>query len=186
MIRGAAAPLRRPEQGPAVRLAVPSMQGIADHIYLLTGERNGRFPFSHSLLIRDKLTALIDAGCGPRTLKEIRETFRPDRIIYSHAHPDHCLGCGAFPSARIWGPREHPESTGDPEAMAVVSSQAGVITGDVREAFDAFLGVFLHRDRAILDFLRRPPGLWKTLWTGPWSTAGTLTAPRSSVSGSAR
>ena len=109
------------------------MKRIAEHIYLLNGERNGRFPFSHSLFIKDRLNVLIDAGCGAKTLKEVHETLRPDRIIYSHAHPDHCLGCGTFSSSKVWGPRERSESTGDPEAMS-----RRFIQEDLRRAWITF------------------------------------------------
>lgn len=41
---------------------------IAPSIFLVEGEDEGRFPFSHSILIRDEVTTLIDTGCGLKRL----------------------------------------------------------------------------------------------------------------------
>jgi glyoxylase-like metal-dependent hydrolase (beta-lactamase superfamily II) len=110
------------------------MEEIAGGIYLIPGENEGRFPYSHSILIRDDITALIDTGCGIDTLKEVEESFRPDMVIYSHAHPDHCSGSYLFPSERLWGPREHGESTGILDRMA-----ERLITPEIHGEWIAFM-----------------------------------------------
>ncbi|RLJ02606.1 MAG: hypothetical protein DRP08_04455 [Candidatus Aenigmatarchaeota archaeon] len=91
---------------------------VTENIYLVEGKNNGRFPFCHSVLITDRITALIETGCGREVLKEIDEEFSPDVVIYSHAHPDHCAGSSFFPAERLWGPEEHKETTGNMRRMA--------------------------------------------------------------------
>jgi glyoxylase-like metal-dependent hydrolase (beta-lactamase superfamily II) len=91
---------------------------ITENVYLVEGKSNGRFPYCHSVLIKDKVTALIETGCGRDILKEIDEEFSPDIAIYSHAHPDHCAGSSFFPAEKLWGPAEHKETTGTVRLMA--------------------------------------------------------------------
>jgi len=79
---------------------------IAPSIYLVEGEGEGRFPFSHSILIRDKITALVDTGCGVRRLERIREQYRPDLVLNSHTHPDHTAGNWLFDGVPLVVPRE--------------------------------------------------------------------------------
>lgn len=94
------------------------IEEVEKNIHLVHGTNEGRFPFSHSVLITDKITALIDTGCGPESLKAVKESFPLQMIIYSHAHPDHCSGCGTFPKESLWGPKEHRDSTGNLQKMA--------------------------------------------------------------------
>ena len=94
------------------------LKQITKHIYFVEGKNKGRFPFCHSVLVRDKVTALIETGCGREILKEIEAEFAPDRVIYSHGHPDHCAGADIFPADRLWGPVESKKTTGTVRLMA--------------------------------------------------------------------
>ena len=79
---------------------------IAPHIFLVQGDNHGQFPFSHSILIRDEITALIDTGCGLERLREIRRRYSPDLVINSHAHPDHIPGNFIFEGTPLFVPRQ--------------------------------------------------------------------------------
>jgi ribonuclease/clavin/mitogillin len=85
---------------------------IVPHIFLLQGENQGQFPFSHSILIRDEVTALIDTGCGLHRLTQIRDLYAPDLVINSHAHPDHIPGNWLFPDVPLLVPRQSFDYTG--------------------------------------------------------------------------
>ncbi len=65
---------------------------LADGVRFITGKNGGKFPFSNSLLVADKL--LIDAGCGIELVKEL--AGRVDAAVISHTHPDHAAGCWIF------------------------------------------------------------------------------------------
>jgi glyoxylase-like metal-dependent hydrolase (beta-lactamase superfamily II) len=79
---------------------------IAPTIFLVEGEKRGQFPFSHSILIRDEVTTLIDTGCGVDRLQRLREKYQLDLVINSHAHPDHISGNWLFSGLPLWVPRQ--------------------------------------------------------------------------------
>lgn len=85
---------------------------VAPRIYLVQGENGGQFPFSHSILIRDDVTALIDTGCGIEQLRQLKERSRPDLVINSHAHPDHIPGNWVFDGLPLLVPRQSFHYTG--------------------------------------------------------------------------
>jgi len=85
---------------------------IAPRIFLVRGENQGQFPFSHSILIRDKVTALIDTGCGIERLERVKEQYAPDLVINSHAHPDHIPGNWVFRDLPLLVPRQSFHYTG--------------------------------------------------------------------------
>ena len=79
---------------------------IAPSIFLVEGEKRGEFPFSHSILIHDEVTALIDTGCGIERLQRLKEEYPPDLVINSHAHPDHIPGNWLFAGLPLLVPRQ--------------------------------------------------------------------------------
>ena len=94
------------------------MQPIADGIFLVPGPKGGRFPFSHSVLILDRVRVLLDAGCGRETLRRVQAEFSPDLVFLSHGHPDHCSGSSVFSPSQLWTPVESRATTGRLAAMA--------------------------------------------------------------------
>jgi ribonuclease/clavin/mitogillin len=85
---------------------------VAPGIYVLQGENRGQFPFSHSILIQDQVTALIDTGPGLDRLGWLKEHYPPDLVINSHAHPDHIPGNWIFQGTPLLVPRQSFEYTG--------------------------------------------------------------------------
>ncbi|MFX1474156.1 MAG: MBL fold metallo-hydrolase [Promethearchaeota archaeon] len=88
------------------------LQRVADHIYLVPGGNKGRFPYSHSVLIVDNETVLIDTGCGIETLKQIRKEYRIDYVINSHTHIDHIAGNWLFQDKPLFVPEQGFTSRG--------------------------------------------------------------------------
>jgi glyoxylase-like metal-dependent hydrolase (beta-lactamase superfamily II) len=76
----------------------PQLRRITENIHLVEGKSNGRFPFSHSILIysNSKETILIDTGCGIEILQNLKEKYQINRVINSHTHPDHSAGNWIF------------------------------------------------------------------------------------------
>jgi ribonuclease/clavin/mitogillin len=85
---------------------------VAPGIYVLQGENRGQFPFSHSILIQDQVTALIDTGPGLDRLGWLKEHYPPDLVINSHAHPDHIPGNWIFQGTPLLVPRQSFDYTG--------------------------------------------------------------------------
>lgn len=82
-------------------------QKITEHITLIKGKTQGKFPFSHSILIKDDITALIDTGCGIETLKTLKPKI--DIVVNSHSHPDHTAGNWVFSDVPLHVPEEEVE-----------------------------------------------------------------------------
>ncbi|MEJ2717050.1 MAG: MBL fold metallo-hydrolase [Deltaproteobacteria bacterium] len=85
---------------------------ITDQLFRVNGLNGGRFPSSHVFLVQDEVSALIDAGCGIRTLRQIRESHPVDLVINSHGHPDHSAGNWIFPGTPLHVPVQGAESHG--------------------------------------------------------------------------
>ncbi len=79
---------------------------------MIVGTGRGHFPISHSFLVKDEVSALIDTGCGLELLKEIDRTYDIDLIINSHCHPDHSAGNWIFESIPVHAPAMGANSHG--------------------------------------------------------------------------
>ncbi|MFW9783863.1 MAG: MBL fold metallo-hydrolase [Candidatus Heimdallarchaeota archaeon] len=58
-------------------------------IYFIKGERNGNYPYSHSILIED---FLIDTGISAGIITKLKKFFPIKSVILSHWHEDHISG----------------------------------------------------------------------------------------------
>jgi glyoxylase-like metal-dependent hydrolase (beta-lactamase superfamily II) len=78
------------------------IQPISDEfkdIFFIKGQRDGRYPYSHSLLIKDYL---IDTGISSGFLRKLKRKFEIKNIILSHWHEDHISGNRIFPNAKFF------------------------------------------------------------------------------------
>ena len=87
-------------------------------LFLLPGASQGRYPFSHSILVDSDIVCLIDAGCGMGALEQVLEVATPDLIVLSHAHPDHASGCWMFEDVPLHVPVMSLQDVGDVDRMA--------------------------------------------------------------------
>lgn len=71
-----------------------SISDDLDDVYFLEGELNGKYPYSHSILIKD---VLIDTGISTRFLRKLKRQIKINKIILSHWHEDHISGNRIFP-----------------------------------------------------------------------------------------
>jgi glyoxylase-like metal-dependent hydrolase (beta-lactamase superfamily II) len=65
------------------------LQPLSDEfekIYFVKGQRGGRVPFSHSLLIDDHI---IDTGISRKHLRALKKEISVNHVIFSHWHEDH-------------------------------------------------------------------------------------------------
>ncbi|MFW9880622.1 MAG: MBL fold metallo-hydrolase, partial [Candidatus Thorarchaeota archaeon] len=68
-------------------------------IYFIKGARDGKYPYSHSLLLGD---LLIDTGISSRLLRKLKRLFQINCILLSHWHEDHTSGNRLFPYANFF------------------------------------------------------------------------------------
>ncbi|MFX0089102.1 MAG: MBL fold metallo-hydrolase [Candidatus Hodarchaeota archaeon] len=90
-----------------------SINRVTDQILVVKGENNGKFPYSNSILILDEKTVLIDTGCGPGALKQLKEKYDISYVINSHTHPDHSAGNWMFKDKCIHVPEQGFDTSGD-------------------------------------------------------------------------
>jgi len=69
---------------------------ITDHIHVVQGKLRSRSPFSNSILVLDKVNAIIDTGCGIELIRRLKSALHIDLVINSHSHPDHTSGNWLF------------------------------------------------------------------------------------------
>jgi glyoxylase-like metal-dependent hydrolase (beta-lactamase superfamily II) len=98
---------------------LPHLIEVVPGLHILEGESDGRFPRSHSIVIRGATDVLIDAGCGLDRLAELTAVWRPDLLIVSHSHPDHCAGAWMLEDTRILSPVERSDAFWRLESQSV-------------------------------------------------------------------
>jgi glyoxylase-like metal-dependent hydrolase (beta-lactamase superfamily II) len=89
-----------------------SLVEIIPGLLLLPGEREGRFPFAHSLFIQSDVRALIDTGAGIERLHWLRDQVPLDMVIASHSHPDHTAGNWLFDGLPLYAPEQAADTFG--------------------------------------------------------------------------
>jgi glyoxylase-like metal-dependent hydrolase (beta-lactamase superfamily II) len=57
---------------------------LSEHVYVVLGEKGGKYPFSNCIYIKGSKSCLIDSGAG-----KICIDLKPEYIINSHWHEDH-------------------------------------------------------------------------------------------------
>ncbi|MEE9377690.1 MAG: MBL fold metallo-hydrolase [Candidatus Lokiarchaeia archaeon] len=78
------------------------VQPISDEfkkINFIKGAREGKYPYSHSLLIED---FLIDTGISSRLLRKLKRLYPINNVLLSHWHEDHTSGNRLLPNAKFF------------------------------------------------------------------------------------
>lgn len=121
------------------------LQRITDDIHLVQGKNNGKFPFSHSILIFNgsKETILIDTGCGIKNLQTLKEKFQINCVINSHTHPDHSAGNWLFQNntEEIIVPIEGFKTSGNILALSNRFTEPGKIAKYWRDNIPKIMGM---------------------------------------------
>jgi len=72
---------------------------LADGLFFVIGERNGKYPFSHSLLVNDYL---IDTGISDRKIQKLKRSYEVKHVLLSHWHEDHIAGNNMLDNAKFY------------------------------------------------------------------------------------
>jgi hydroxyacylglutathione hydrolase len=84
---------------------------LTDRIGIVEGGKNGRYPYSHSLYIRDGGGFLVDAGSDPAEIARLRDAEGISTVVMTHYHEDHFTYLSGVPDADVWA------SAGDAPAL---------------------------------------------------------------------
>jgi glyoxylase-like metal-dependent hydrolase (beta-lactamase superfamily II) len=86
---------------------MPLLEELAAGVYFVEGEGKGRYPFSHSLLLKGRrLTMLVDAGMGGGRAEELARKEKVDLLFLTHGHEDHLAHLPLFGEAKALCHRE--------------------------------------------------------------------------------
>jgi glyoxylase-like metal-dependent hydrolase (beta-lactamase superfamily II) len=118
---------------------------ISNNLYLVQGKNNGKFPFSHSILIltNSNEAVLVDTGCGIENLQEIKKKFHIYSVINSHTHPDHSAGNWMFQDnvESIMVPKEGFSTSGNILALSKRFTEPGEIANYWRDNIPKVMGM---------------------------------------------
>ncbi len=74
---------------------------IANKIFFIPGEKDGRYPSSNARFIDDDIKVLIDTGMGHKLAAELAKEKKIDLVLISHGHEDHIAYNYLFKDAKI-------------------------------------------------------------------------------------
>ena len=99
------------------------------------------YPFCHSVLIEDRIKAVIDASCDRDKLLAIQDAGPVDYLINSHAHEDHLVFNYLFPGAIF---HVHPFDAPHFENLESLIESYGEMPAGDREKWRIFLREECH------------------------------------------
>ncbi len=65
------------------------MKQLTDHIFFIEAESRGRYPYSHSLYVKDAVSLIIDPACREDLMQDLGSRGAADMILNTHYHEDH-------------------------------------------------------------------------------------------------
>jgi glyoxylase-like metal-dependent hydrolase (beta-lactamase superfamily II) len=104
-------------------------------IKFIEGEREGRYPFSNSLLVGD---FLIDTGISTRYIRKIRRTNSINNVILSHWHEDHISGNRVLKDVQFYA---HEKDKPIIERIEKMFKYYGLVGKPIEEMFQQLIEV---------------------------------------------
>ena len=97
---------------------------LTDRVWIVHGLNNGRYPYSHSLYIKDS-GVLVDAGSDPEEIDQLREGEGIGTVVMTHYHEDHFTYLSRVPDAQVWTSEADAPAFGSLETLLAYESAAG-------------------------------------------------------------
>jgi hydroxyacylglutathione hydrolase len=120
---------------------------LTDRIWVLEGGKDGRYPHSHSLYVRDGGGFLVDAGSDPAGIERLRKEEGIASVVMTHYHEDHFTYLPLLPGTEVWSSAADAPAL---ESLETLLSWYGV-RGTEWEAFyrNLFAGKFPFAPRKV-------------------------------------
>ncbi len=104
---------------------------LSDRIWLVEGGKGGRYPYAHSLYIRDGGGVLVDCGSDAEAIDRLAREEGLSAILMTHYHEDHFLYLSRYPETEVWAPEADAPAL---ESLEVLLRMYGVL-GEESEPF---------------------------------------------------
>ncbi len=82
------------------------IQRITERVWVIVGGKGGRYPYSHSLYVRDGGGVLVDCGSDLEDILRIRRAEGLRTVVMSHYHEDHFYFLSSLPDLEVWATKE--------------------------------------------------------------------------------
>ena len=117
---------------------------LSDHVTVLTGQDNGKYPHGNSVLVTGKHgVVLIDPSLS--ISDRGGASVEVDRVLVSHAHEDHMAGLHLFPTAHV---HAHHDDLLGVQSLDGLMQVYGLPAEADREFRDSLVGKFHYAPRA--------------------------------------
>jgi glyoxylase-like metal-dependent hydrolase (beta-lactamase superfamily II) len=107
------------------------IQKLTDRIWLIEGGKGGRYPYAHSLYLRDGGGVLFDCGSDLQDIFRLKKEEGLRVIVMTHYHEDHFLFLSMLPDVEVWATEEDAPAL---ESFEVLLDRYGVVGSE----WDAF------------------------------------------------
>ncbi len=102
------------------------------NIFFVKGQRNGGYPYAHSMLIEDYL---IDTGISRRHMRQLKKNFSINNVILSHWHEDHIASNNMLKNATYFC---HSKDIHIVEDISKMGPYYGLVTEATENLLDFF------------------------------------------------
>ena len=141
---GAGTGVRAPHAGPK---GANVIQRLTSRIWLIEGDKGGRYPYSHSLYVRDGGGVLIDCGSDENDILRLKKEEGLRTVVMTHYHEDHFFFLHMLPDVEVWATDEDAPAL---ESFETLLDRYGLIGSDWEPFFRKLLSEkFSFRPRTI-------------------------------------
>jgi glyoxylase-like metal-dependent hydrolase (beta-lactamase superfamily II) len=100
------------------------VQRLTDRIWLIEGGKGGRYPYAHSLYLRDGGGVLFDCGSDLQEILRLKKEEGLGVVVMTHYHEDHFLFLSMLPDLEVWATGEDAPAL---ESFEVLLDRYGVL-----------------------------------------------------------
>ncbi|MBI5342163.1 MAG: MBL fold metallo-hydrolase [Deltaproteobacteria bacterium] len=123
------------------------IQRLAERIWLIEGGKGGRYPYAHSLYIRDGGGVLIDCGSDLQEILRLKKEDGLRTVVMTHYHEDHFFFLHALPDVEVWASAEDAPAL---ESFETLLDRYGLLGSEWETFFRSLLSEkFSYRPRGI-------------------------------------
>ncbi len=97
---------------------------LTNRIWLIEGGKGGRYPYAHSLYLRDGGGVLFDCGSDLQEILRLKKEEGLGVVVMTHYHEDHFLFLSMLPGMEVWATGEDAPAL---ESFEVLLDRYGVL-----------------------------------------------------------